>query len=137
MGSFGNFSYVSSTFIEFCMENKLPNILKTRNITTLTKVILKSSYRVLQITSKWKTVKQPFYFLRAVEFWSTFDTTFFWKLQNYTFQKTHRSLSKHANIYVSVSLWKVICLQNFAYLFTHKLYTVTYCYIMLNPNSIY
>ena len=31
----------------------------------MTKTILKSS--------KWKTLKQPVYFLRAVEFWPTFD----------------------------------------------------------------
>ena len=30
------------------MEKRLPNILKTTNVTKLTKAILKSSYRVLQ-----------------------------------------------------------------------------------------
>ena len=35
--------------------------------------ILESSYIVLQITFKWKTLKQPIYFLGAVEFWLTFD----------------------------------------------------------------
>ena len=43
-------------------------------------------------TSKWKTRKQPVYFLRANEFWPTFDiqiaitlARFLEKLQNYTF----------------------------------------------------
>ena len=27
----------------------------------------------MQVTSKWKTLKQPVYFLRAVEFWPTYD----------------------------------------------------------------
>ena len=62
----------------------------TANVTKLTKVILESTYRVLQVKSK--TLKQPVYFLRAVEFWPTFDIqiditlAIFWeKLQNYTF----------------------------------------------------
>ena len=74
------------------MEKRLSYIFKTTNITNLTKTILKSSYRVLQVTSKWKTLKQPVYFLRAAEFWPTFDIqvnltlAIFWeKLQNYTF----------------------------------------------------
>ena len=81
------------------------NIFKITNVRKLTKAILKSSYRVLQVSFKWKTLKQPVYFLMAVEFWPTFDiqisktSTIFWeKLQNYTFWKAHRSLSKHANI---------------------------------------
>ena len=74
------------------MEKRLSYIFKTTNVTNLTKAILKSSYRVLQVTSKWKTLKQPVYFLRAAEFWPTFDIqasltlAIFWeKLQNYTF----------------------------------------------------
>ena len=55
------------------METRLSNIFKTTNVTNLTKVIQQSSYRVLQVTSKWKTLKQPVYFLKAVEFWPTFD----------------------------------------------------------------
>ena len=39
----------------------------------LTKDILPNSYKVLQATSKRKTIKQPVYFLGAVEFWPTFD----------------------------------------------------------------
>ena len=74
------------------MEKRLSYIFKTTNVMNLTKTILKSSYRVLQVTSKWKTLKQPVYFLRAAEFWPTFDIqvsltlAIFWeKLQNYTF----------------------------------------------------
>ena len=42
----------------------------------LTKTIQESSYRVLQVTSKWKTLKQPVYFFKAFEFWPTFDIQF-------------------------------------------------------------
>ena len=55
------------------MEKRLSNIFKTANVTNLTKAILKSYYRVLPVTCKWKTLKQPVYFLRAVEFWPAFD----------------------------------------------------------------
>ena len=74
------------------MEKKLSNTFKTTNVTKMTKAIIRSSYRVLQVTSKWKTLRQPVYFVRAVEFWSTFDIrvsitlAMFWeKLHNYTF----------------------------------------------------
>ena len=60
-------------FKEFCMKERLYNIFKTTNITKLTKAILKSSCRVLQVVCKWKTLKKPVYFLRAVEFWPIFD----------------------------------------------------------------
>ena len=79
-------------FKQFCMEKRFPNIFKTTNVTTLTNTILKSSYVVLQVTYKWKTLKQPVYFLRTVEFSPTFDIEIsitldiFWeKMQNYTF----------------------------------------------------
>ena len=55
------------------METRLPNIFKTTKVTNLTKVIQEISYRVLQVTSKYKTLKQPVYFLKAVKFCSTFD----------------------------------------------------------------
>ena len=55
------------------METRLSNIFKTANITNLTNVIQESSYRVLQVTSKQKTLKQPVYFLKEVEFCPTFD----------------------------------------------------------------
>ena len=74
------------------METRLSNIFKTTNVTNLTKVILESSYRVLQVTSKWKTPKQLLYLLKAVEFWPTFDiqidktVIIFWEMfQNQTF----------------------------------------------------
>ena len=74
------------------METRLSNIFKTANVANLIKVIQQNSYRVLQVTSKWKTLKQPVYFLKAIEFWPTFyihvDITLaiFWeKLQNHTF----------------------------------------------------
>ena len=96
------------TFKEFCMEKRMSNIFKTTNIAKLTKTILKSSCRVLQVTSKWKTLKKTCLFLRAVEFQSTFYiqisinlAIFSKKLQNCTFQKSHRSLSKHANIHIN------------------------------------
>ena len=55
------------------METRLSSTFQTTNITNLTKVIQQNSYRVLQVTSKWKTLKQPVYFLKAVEFWHIFD----------------------------------------------------------------
>ena len=68
------------------------NIFKRTNVKRMTKTIKKSSYRVVQVTSKWKTLQQPVYFLRTDEFWSTFDIhigvtlgIFRKKLQNYTF----------------------------------------------------
>ena len=53
-------------FKEICMETRSSNIFQTTNVTNLTKVIQKSSYRVLQVTSKWKPLKQTVYFLKAV-----------------------------------------------------------------------
>ena len=58
------------------MKTRLPSIFKTTNVTKVTKFIVESSYTVLQVTSKWKTLKQPVYFNRAVELWSTFDIRF-------------------------------------------------------------
>ena len=54
------------------MEKTLSNIFKTTNVKKLTNAFLESSYRVLQVTFKWKTLKLPVYFLKAVEFWPTF-----------------------------------------------------------------
>ena len=62
------------------METRLSNIFKTTNFTNLTKVIQQNSYRVLQVTSKWKTLKQPVYFLKAVEYFGkSCKTTLFRK----------------------------------------------------------
>ena len=95
-------------FKEFCMEKRFSNTFKIKNITNLTRVILESSYGVLQVTFKWKILKQPVYFLKAVKFCPTFDiqieitlAIFRENLQNQTFQKAHRSLSKHVNIYIN------------------------------------
>ena len=74
------------------MVTKFSNIFKRHKVTKLTKFILESSYIVLQVASKWKTLKQPVYFVRTVEFWPTFaiqiDTNLaiFWDmLQNHNF----------------------------------------------------
>ena len=74
------------------METILSNIFKTTNVTNLTKVVQQNSYRVLQVTSKWKTLEQPVYFLKPDEFWLTFDiqvdiilAIFREKLKNHTF----------------------------------------------------
>ena len=74
------------------MESRLSNVFKTTTVTSMTKVILESYYRVLQVTCKWKALKQPVCFSKAVEFCPTFDiqiditlTIFREKLQNYTF----------------------------------------------------
>ena len=67
------------------MEKRLSNIFKTINVTNMTKVIQESSYRVLQVTSKQKTLKQLVYFLKTVEFCPTFNIqiditlVIFWK----------------------------------------------------------
>ena len=34
-------------------------MFKTLNVTKMTKASLKSSFRVLQVTSKWETLKKP------------------------------------------------------------------------------
>ena len=49
------------------METRLSNTFKTTNVTKLTKAILESSYRVLQVMPKWKTLNGLVYFSRAVE----------------------------------------------------------------------
>ena len=74
------------------METRFSNIFKTTNVTNLAKVIQESPYRVLQVTSKSKTLKQSTYFLKAVEFFPTFDIQiditlgiFREKLQSHTF----------------------------------------------------
>ena len=54
------------------MEPRLFNILKTTYVTMLTKAIQERSYRVLQVTPKWKALKQYVYFLRDVDFRPTF-----------------------------------------------------------------
>ena len=59
------------TYKVFCMEKRLPNIFKTTNVTKLTKAILKRTCRVLQVTCKWKTRKQPVCFFKGC--WPTFD----------------------------------------------------------------
>ena len=73
------------------METRLLNIYKTEKATSLTKVILESFYRILQVTFKWKTLTQPVYFLKTVEFCSSFDVQIYItlaifreKLQNHT-----------------------------------------------------
>ena len=94
------------------MEKRLPNVFKSTKVTNLSKAILKSPYKV---TSKWKTLKQPVYFSRAVEFWPTFDIqisialAIFWeKLHNHTFQKAYRSLSKQANFHTNKATHYII-----------------------------
>ena len=69
LDSFRNFVYVSNYvhLKSFAWKRDCPTSLKLQ-VTNLTKVIQQNSYRVLQITSKWKTLKQPVYFLKAVEF---------------------------------------------------------------------
>ena len=55
------------------MKTRLSTIFKTTNVTNFVKAILKSSYRVPKVTLKYKTLKQPVYFLNAVEFCPTFE----------------------------------------------------------------
>ena len=95
-------------FEMFCLETRLSIIFKTKIVTNLNKVILESSYSNLQVTFKWKTLKQTVYFLKAVEFCPTFEiqiditlAIFQERLQNHILQKAHRSLSKQFNIYIN------------------------------------
>ena len=62
-------------FKQFYMETRFSNIFKTTNVTNFTRAILKSSYRVLQVIFKWKTLKQPVYFFKTT-FSSTFSLLF-------------------------------------------------------------
>ena len=104
----------------------IQNVLHTTNVTNLAKVIQESSYRVLQVTYKQKTIRQSVYFLKAVEFGPIFDiqiditlAIFREKLQNHTLQKSHRSLSRHTNIYINRATHYVITAfqkyENFAF----------------------
>ena len=69
------------------METRLSNIFKTANIMNLTIIILQSYYRVLQVTCKWKTLKQPICFLKAAfDFQNDITLAIFReKLQNHNF----------------------------------------------------
>ena len=44
-------------FKEFCIEMRLPNIIKTTDVTNFTKAILKSSYIVLKVVENTKSVR--------------------------------------------------------------------------------
>ena len=59
--SFSNFAYVSS-YLHLKSFPWKQDIFKTTNVTKLTKPILESCYRVLQVTSKVTTLKQTVYF---------------------------------------------------------------------------
>ena len=54
------------------MEERLSNIFKITKVMEWSKVILKISYRLLQVTLKWKALKKPVYFLNSFEFRYTF-----------------------------------------------------------------
>ena len=54
------------------METKMSNMFKTTT-SQIWQRSFKKSYRVLQVTSKSKTLKQSVYFLKAVEFCPTVD----------------------------------------------------------------
>ena len=107
LNNFEIFVYFSSYLYlkSFFMEMRLSNIFKTTNVPKLTKAILESSYRVLQVTYKQKTLKKPVHFLRDVVFCPTsdiqIDINLAILLQNYTFYRVHRSLSKHANFHIN------------------------------------
>ena len=99
---------------EFWMEKILSNIVKTANIMKLTKIIQESSYRVLQVTSKWKTLKQPVYVFKAFEFWPTFDIqidtvlAIFWGMfQNDTNYRKPTEVTQNTPTFISIdhTLW--------------------------------
>ena len=55
------------------METRLYNNFKTKEVTNLTKPILKRSYKVLLETIFFVTLRQPVLFLWIVEFFATFN----------------------------------------------------------------
>ena len=75
MNNFRDFTYVSSYLHlkRFSWKRRDCPVSSKMQILRSCKVILENSFRVLKVTSKWKTLKQPVYFLRAVYFWPTFD----------------------------------------------------------------
>ena len=89
------------------METRLSNIFKTTNAMKLNNVILETYHLVLQVASKWKTLKRIVYFSKAVEFLGTFDIqiditlTIFWEnLQTILFRKpTEVSLKTRQHSY--------------------------------------
>ena len=95
-------------FNEFYMETRLSNIFKTTNVTNFTKAILKSSYRVLEVTFKWKTLKQPVYFFKSswilLYFWHSnwhnFDYISGKVAKPHILERPEKSL-KHFNIHVN------------------------------------
>ena len=95
--SFRNFVYVSNYMH---LKSFVWNF-KTKNVTNLTKVTQQNSYRVLQVTSKWKTLKQPICFIKAVEFWPTFDIQVDIKVAKPHLLENQRSLSKHIGIHIN------------------------------------
>ena len=101
---------------ELNIEMRLFNIFKNTKVMKLTKVILENSFRVLQVTSKWKTLKQLVYFLKTFGVLLTFKLTYiltkFWEmLQNHTFWKAHRRLTKQANININrVTQYEIMAL---------------------------
>ena len=110
MDSFQNFDYISKlcAFKEFCVETRLSNIFKTTNVTNSTKVIQQSSYSVLQVTSKWKTLKQLACFLKVVEFdlLFTFKLTLLWlyfgKSCKTTFFRKPTEVSQNTLTFISI-----------------------------------
>ena len=57
-------------FKEFCMETRLSNIFKTTNVTNCTRSFNKT---LAEVTSKWKTLKQP-----RLLFKGSLSLTYFW-----------------------------------------------------------
>ena len=65
--------------------------------------------RVLQVTSKWKSVKQAVYFLKAIEFWPTFDiqvdiTLYFGKSCKTTPFRTPTETYQNTSTLISIAL---------------------------------
>ena len=85
-------------FDGFCMETRLSSIFKTTNIIKLTDTILKSYYRVFQVTSIWKTLKRLVYF-----FMSHRRLGYFW---HWNCHKIVYILGTAAKLYFSESPYK-------------------------------
>ena len=111
LDSFRNFAYVSSYLhlksFAWKKGKKMKKPGNSTNVMKLTKAILKSSYRVLQVASKWKTLKKTCLFLGAVEFWPAIDIqisitlTIFWVKLKTTFFRRPTEVSQNTQTFMS------------------------------------
>ena len=81
-------------FKVFCIETRMSNIFRTKNVTKLTEAILERCYRVLVVKCKQKTLNPSVYFLRVDGFCSTLTFKFTKRCRTTIFLK-------HASIHIN------------------------------------